>query len=211
MVHSKPFRSIAAAAVTVGVLFGATSCGTPQTLQPYTQAEGVNYDAPMSGQQVPLKIRNLLIVSKQKGQGMLSGAVVATEDTKLTKVEGQTTNASGAPGAPIAPVTADVALKANEMTVLTEGKAIQLSSADLTPGLTARLTLTFEKGGPVQITVPVVDGQKADYKTLAPAGAGGASGSASPATGSASPAAGQTPVAGQTPAAPGAPAPTPTS
>lgn len=205
MVHSKPFRSIAATVVTVGVLFGASSCASPQTLQPYTQAEGVNYDAPMAGQQVPLKVRNLMVVAKPGGQGFISGAVISTEANKLTGVEAQALDASGAPGAPIPPATANVEMKPNQLVVLTEGSPIQLNSPDLKPGLTARLKLTFEKGAPAEVVVPIVDGEKEDYKTMEPMQGGGG--------GESSPSAEATPApAGEaTPAAPGAepPAPTP--
>ena len=54
------------------------ACGTDaQTLRPYTPAEGVNVDVgdPSDAQSV-VHVRNLLIISKAPGSGVLSASLV---------------------------------------------------------------------------------------------------------------------------------------
>lgn len=191
MVKRKSPRILVASALATLVV-GLASCGTPQTLQPYTPAEGVNADVPAKGANadsgaVPLKVRNLMIVAQPgSNQGVLSGAIVAPKDRadQLQRVTGITFNAENQRGQQIQPVQANLDLPAGQMVVLTSGPTLQVSSPDLTPGLIAELTLTFAQSEAQVIRVPIVDATKPDYASMAPgAGGGAATPAATPAPG----------------------------
>ncbi|WP_460770634.1 hypothetical protein [Mariniluteicoccus flavus] len=164
---SKPTRTVAAAVLSIGLALGATACSTPQTLIPYTPAEGVNIDV-KRGTDVPLKVRNLLIMTKQKGQGTLVGAIVSQQPDTLTSVNGRLITVKGEPGGTLGPAQANVEIRANELVNLLDQPAISLNATDLVPGQTADLVLTFKTAGPVTLRVPVIDGTQEDYKTASP-------------------------------------------
>lgn len=206
MVKRHSPRILAASALAVLVV-GLSGCGTPQTLIPYTPAEGVNADAPRLGgpvdtarTEVPLKLRNLAIVSEPgSNRGFLSGALAAPNDRsdELVSVSGRTFTVDNTPGQAIAPVNANLELPAGRMVILTQVEPIQLSAAELTPGLVAELTLTFRDSEAQTLQVPIVDASKPDYATVTP----GPGGEATPAPAEAP---GGAPAA--TPGANGAPA-----
>ena len=70
----------------LGLLLVGGACGTDaQTLRPYTPAEGVNVDVgdPADAQNV-VHVRNLLIISKAPGSGILSASLVTDGRDELT-------------------------------------------------------------------------------------------------------------------------------
>ncbi|WP_040158579.1 hypothetical protein [Nigerium massiliense] len=177
---SRRFRMIGAAALAAGSLL-LGGCGfSAQTLQSYTPAHGVNLD------QGFLKVRNLLIIAKDGGQGVLSGSIVSQREAdRLTGITGHAITASDAPGSQLTISQAAVPLPAGQMVVLAgdNGPQIRVSGSDLKPGLTAQLTLTFASGVTEEATVPVMSADDPIYATAVPSGP--ASSSASP-SGSAS-------------------------
>lgn len=197
-------RGVAALALTGALAGGLAGCGAPQTLQPYTPAAGVNTDIGPEGA-TPLKVRNLLVISREPGQGFLSGAIVSPTDQvvpegivtrrvpvpadALVGVSGAALAPNDAPEGQFAPVQTNVTLPPGQLVVLTDQQPIQLTAPGLTPGLLADVTLTFRSGATTTLRVPVVDGNLPDYRTVTPG----------PPAGSASPSAGATPAAGATP------------
>lgn len=175
MVKRQSPRILAASALAALVV-GLSACGTPQTLIPYTPAEGVNIDAPRLGataedNEVPLKVRNLTIVSERgSNSGYLSGAIIApnTRDDELVSVEGQTLTADNTPGPAIPAVTPGLELPAGRMVILTEQEPITVTSSELTPGLIAEITLTFADSEAQTLRVPIIDSSKPDYATVTP-------------------------------------------
>lgn len=154
--------------VGLALLVAATcllaACGMRvQTNLPYTPADGVNFDI---GQ---VAVRNLLITSKQPGEGYLSATLVAKEADALQAVAGTAIKPDGSDGAPItASLSAPVPLEAGEEVVLTDQAVIVLRSADLRAGLTASLTLRFQRAGETTVRVPVMDGNLPEYATITP-------------------------------------------
>ncbi|MDO5500246.1 MAG: hypothetical protein Q4F67_11275, partial [Propionibacteriaceae bacterium] len=185
MVKRRSPRIFAASALAALVV-GLSACGTPQTLVPYTPAEGVNAETlriggpvdPSRGE-VPLKVRNLLIVSQPgSNSGFLSGAIAAPENRadQLVNVEGQVIGADGREGEAIQPISANLELPQNQLVVLTDGAPLQVQAPELTPGLVAQLTLNFRDSEPVEIQVPIVDASKSAYEGLQPGGGEGEQG-----------------------------------
>ncbi|WP_432558568.1 hypothetical protein [Granulicoccus sp. GXG6511] len=214
MVKRRSPRILAASALAALVV-GLSACGTPQTLVPYTPAEGVNADAqrmgaPAGANEVPLKIRTLSIISEEgSSNGFLNGAIIAPmdRDDQLVSVEGRAFTSDNTPGAPIAPASTNLELPAGKMVVLSQGEPVELSSPDLKPGLVAELTLTFRDSEPQTLMVPVIDSSKADYATVTPgpAAGGDATPAATPGAPDAQPAEGQPAEGEPAPAAPATP------
>src|SRR3712207_4267109 len=67
-------RGLAGLLAVLGLLLAVGGCGTDaQTLKPYTPAEGVNLDVGNSYDlERVVHVRNLMIISKQPGSGVLS-------------------------------------------------------------------------------------------------------------------------------------------
>lgn len=173
MVKPKSPRAIAAAALAALVV-GLSSCAAPQTLLPYTPANGVNIDAPRQGaadaSEVPLKVRNLVVIAESDANvGLVSAAIIAPEgrDDRLISVEGRTFDQANQPTGRIAPVQANIDLPGGEMVILTEGQQVQLAG-DLTPGLLVELKLTFQNSQEQVVQVPIMDGMGPDYKSVRP-------------------------------------------
>ena len=171
---------MAAAALT---LTGLSGCATPQTLMPYTPAEGVNTQLD-AGQGSAIKVRNLMVISKTPGQGFLSGAILApaevypgnggAKDSQpapedvLTSVQGTALTPAGAAAAPLSPVQTNLTLPPGRLVVLTDQPAIRLNSPDLKAGLLCELTLSFRSGAKTTMRVPVVDGLSGDLINVQP-------------------------------------------
>lgn len=178
-----------AAALAAGALsLSLASCGfEAQTLQPYTPAEGVNLTVGSEDPEGPgVKLRNILIIANPvTGEGILSAAIVAGKGDKLVAVTGQMLDPDGEAAAGTGELKFDlgdpVELPGRTLVVLTDGRAIAVTGAPLKPGFTAELDLVFDKAGVATVTVPVVNGDKADYVTVSPSPAESAPGaSASP-------------------------------
>ena len=166
------FKGAAALLLAVGLLLVTAACGTDaQTLQPYTPAEGVNLDVGDPADQTKVvHVRNLLIISKAPGQGVLSATIVTDGRDQLTRVTGNAIKVDGTPGAPFTARLANTVSFANgAQIVLTDGAPIAVNSPDLAAGLSANVTLQFRNAGEATAVVPVVDGNEPQYATISPA------------------------------------------
>ena len=115
-------------------------------------------------------VRNLLIISKAPGQGIVSASLVTDGRDELSGITGVPIKVDGSDGAPFTATLSNTVSFANGAhVVLTDSAPITVSSPDLAAGLTARLTLTFAKAGEVTVVVPVVDGNEPQYATHQPA------------------------------------------
>jgi hypothetical protein len=163
---SMPVRLVAALLMALTVVV-ATGCGMDQqTLRPYTPAEGINLDV---GGERGVKVRNLMILSRTEGQGVLSGTLVATDRNQLTAVTGKAIKSDGSDGAPLnASIPASITLEPGVLVVLTAGAPISMQSPDLQAGLVAEVTLDFDPAGPATVRVPVVDANEPPYSTVTP-------------------------------------------
>lgn len=171
-------RALAAVLGIVGLLL-VSGCGKgAQTLRPYTPAEGVNFDVGTDADAAVVHVRNLLIISREEGSGILSASIVTTTTDSLTAISGRAIKSDGSPGAPFtATLPTPIALNPNAQVVLTaRTPLLTVTSADLAPGLTADVTMEFAKAGSQTVQVTVVDGNVPPYESISPS----ASGSATP-------------------------------
>ena len=164
-------RSAAAALVALGLLLITAACGTDaQTLQPYTPAEGINVDVgdPADFSQV-VHVRNLLIISRTEGQGIVSATIVTDDRDELTALSGVPIKVDGTEGAPFtATLSQTVSLGNGAQIVLTDRPLITVTSPDLVAGRSSSVTMQFEKAGEVTVLVPIVDGNEPQYATISP-------------------------------------------
>lgn len=171
-------RAGVAGLLALGLSLGASSCGfNVGTLQPYDAGEGVNTNA---GGYEGVDVRNLMILVDQGGKAFLSATLVAKNGDDLTAVYGQAISPQGtsAGSFTVAIPGNKLAVPAQEALVLTDGPALTVSGVTLRPGLTANISMTFAKAGNVSIVAPIVDGTKADYRSISPSPAPSASPSA---------------------------------
>jgi hypothetical protein len=157
-------RRSLAALLALGLVLVISACGlNVQTNKPYTPADGVNLDAGS------VKIRNLMILSRAAGEGFVSASLTSDSRDALTGVSGNPIKADGTEGAAFtATVSNPVALGNGVLAILTERPLITVKSADLRPGLTAKLVLQFTTAGEVTVLVPVVDANVPAYATISP-------------------------------------------
>ena len=174
------FRTALAAAALVAVL-PAAACGmNAQTLKPYTPAEGVNFD--VGDQTVPdsvIHVRNLLIISRSPGSGIVSASLVTSGRDTLVGVSGVPYKADSSKGTAFtATQSGPVLLTNNAQVVLTDiSPFITITNASgLAAGLDADVTLQFGKAGSITQRTTVVDGNLPPYADITPS----ASPSASP-------------------------------
>ncbi|MFT3876864.1 MAG: hypothetical protein QM708_10650 [Propioniciclava sp.] len=185
-------RAVRALIAGVGATLVLTGCGFDmQTLQPYTPAHGVNIDVKTDDNNRQLKVRNLLVISDTKGQGVLSASMTSPVTDRLVSVSGTPFKADNSAGTPLTVTQgAAVELKADQIAVLTNpAPVIKVSSPDLRPGLTVDLTLTFASGRTAHAVAPVMSYDDPIYTTVSPA----------PASASATPARTATPTPTATP------------
>jgi len=160
-------------------LVGLVACGfNAQTNQPYTPADGTNADIGESG---ILKVRNLVVVSREEGQGIVSASIVANEEDTLDSVTVAPFKADGtdAPAA-TASLPTPMRLTPGSLTILTNGPLLTVEASDLTAGLDALVTMQFEKAGAVNLRAPVVDGTLEPWSSISATPSAGASESPSP-------------------------------
>jgi hypothetical protein len=154
----------------LGLLLGLGACGTDaQTLKPYTPAEGVNLDVgnPTDYEEV-VHVRKLLIISREPGSGILSASIVTDGRDQLTEVSGFAIKSDGTQGAPLTVKLTNTVSIANRAQVVLTDSPISVESADLVPGLTASITLTFANAGEATVIAPVVDGKAGHYASISP-------------------------------------------
>jgi hypothetical protein len=166
-------RSAAALVVLLGMLVGFTACGMDaQTLRPYTPSEGVNLDVGDNPDlDLVVHVRNLMVISKEPGSGVVSASMVTDGSDELTAVSGVPLKTDGTEGTPYtARVSSPVALKSRVQVVLTDlRQPISVQSPDLEAGLTTQITLSFRKAGEVTVLTTVVDGNVPQYASISPA------------------------------------------
>jgi hypothetical protein len=148
----------------LGLTLTAAACGmNVQTLNPYTPAEGVNFD--VGG----VNLRNVMVLSRTEGEGFLSASLTASEADSLVSVTGTAMKSDGSEGAPLTvTLPAPIEIPPGGLVVLTDGPLIEVTSADLQSGLVAKLVLTFSKAGEVTTNAPVVDAEQPAYATISP-------------------------------------------
>ncbi len=163
-------RGLAGLLAVLGLMLAVGGCGTDaQTLKPYTPAEGVNFDVGNSYDlDSVVHVRNLLIISKQPGSGVLSASLVTDGRDQLTDITGFAIKSDGSRGAPLRVNLTNTVSIANRAQVVLTDSPISVESADLAPGLTASITLTFANAGEATVIAPVVDGNEGQYTSISP-------------------------------------------
>ena len=91
---------VAAAAAVLLALVPVAACGrNAQTLRPYTPAEGVNFDVgDMAVPDSVIHVRNLLVISRSAGTGIVSATMVTSGGSLAAKVCQIYTAATGVGG-----------------------------------------------------------------------------------------------------------------
>lgn len=165
--HRVP-RAVAAMLLALGLVGLLGGCGFgAQTLQPYNPAEGTNADVGPDGQ---LKVRNLVVISRAKGQGIVSTSLVGNAPDRLTAITVAPVKLDGtqAPGV-AAQLGSPIELGGGSFLVLTDRQPlVTVQAPDLQAGLDAVVTLQFANAGPVTLRTPVVDGTAEPWSTISP-------------------------------------------
>jgi hypothetical protein len=159
---------VAAGLLSVVLLSMAAACGFDvQTNRPYTPAQGVNYNVGTP----PVQVRNLMVLSREDGQGFVSATLAATDQDSLTSVAGVPIKPDYTPGEPFTvSLGGPVALPIRAIVGLTNRKPlITVASPDLQLGGEAELTLTFATAGAFKTRVPIVNADEEPYATISPA------------------------------------------
>ncbi len=143
-----------------------------QTTKPYTPAEGVNFDVgDLSVPDSVIHVRNLLVISRSPGDGILSGSLVTSGRDTLVGVSGVPYKADSSKGTAFtATQSGPVLLTNNAQVVLTDMTPfITITGATgLAAGLDADVTLQFGKAGSVTMRTTVVDGTLPPYSEITP-------------------------------------------
>lgn len=164
-------RRVARAAAVVVLALGPVAltagCGfDAQTNQPYTPADGTNLDVGTDG---ALKVRNLVVVSRAKGEGFISASLIGNAEDQMTGVSVAPTKVDGTQGSAVTASPAQpLQLGGGSLVVLTNLPLLTVQSPDLVAGLSATVTLQFTKAGPVTLNAPVVDGTQGQWATISP-------------------------------------------
>jgi hypothetical protein len=161
-------RQIAAGLLlAIGLTALVAGCGfNAATNMPYTPSDGTNIDIGEGG---ALKIRNLVIISRTKGEGVISATLIGNTDDQLTTVAVTPSKADGSAGAAVTTSPAPpLQLGGGNLIVLTNVAPLTLRSPDLIAGLAASVTMTFAKAGPVTLNCPVVDGSVPPWSQITP-------------------------------------------
>jgi hypothetical protein len=173
-------RALAALLLSFGLVGLAAGCGmNAQLLQPYNPADGTNKDI---GEDGTLKVRNLVVVSRAKGEGILSATFVSNAAEQLTgaTVAPHTLQGTTGPAVPVT-IAPPIELAPGSLVVLTNQQPLlTVSAPDLEAGSAATVVMQFEKAGAVTLECPVVDGTQAPWSTISPSPAASGAGSASP-------------------------------
>lgn len=169
------------AAVAVAAVLPAGACGFgAQTFKPYTPSEGVNFDVgDPQDPSVVVHVRNLLIISRSPGTGIVSGTIVTAGNDTLSAVSGVPYLADGSKGGAFtASIPQPITLTRDAQVVLTNQQPfVTITGASgLQAGLDADVTVQFAKAGTYSTRTTVVDGNLPPYTGISPS----ASPSASP-------------------------------
>ena len=116
-----------------------------------------------------VNVRNLLIIGKAPGQGVVSASLVTDDRDELTAFTGVPIKLDGSNGEPFtADLSQTVSFGNGAQIVLTDRPLIIVTSPDLVPGRSVNVTLQFKNAGEVTLLVPVVDGSEPQYATISP-------------------------------------------
>jgi hypothetical protein len=179
--HARPGRVRAALAVAaLTALLPTAACGIRQTSKPYNPADGVNFD--VGNQDVPesvVHVRNMLIISRSPGTGILSASIVTRGQDALVGVSGVPYRANGSKGGAFtANLSGPIMVANNSLVVLTSTQPyVSITGASgLQAGIDADVTVQFGRAGSHTTRTTVVDGNLPPYDQISPS----ASPSASP-------------------------------
>jgi hypothetical protein len=165
-------RALAALLLSFPVVGLVAGCGmNAQLLKPYTPGDGTNSD--VGGENGTLKVRNLVVISRAKGEGIVSATIVSNAADRLTGATVAPQTLEGTTGAPV-PVTlaAPVQLGEGSLVVLTNQQPlITVRAPDLEAGSSATVVMQFAEAGTVTLNCPVVDGTQAPWSTISPSAA----------------------------------------
>jgi hypothetical protein len=166
----------ALAAAALAAVLPAAACGqNAQTMRPYTPAEGINFDVgDLTKPESVIHVRNLLVISRSPGEGIISGSLSMLSKDSLTGVSGVPYKADSSKGSPFtATVSTPVALANNSQVVLTDiDPFITVTGASgLAAGLDTDLTLQFATAGSITMRTTVVDGNLSPYNEISPSAA----------------------------------------
>ena len=164
-------RAGLAVLVLAGLLL-VSACGFgAQTLKPYTPSEGVNFDVgnPTDLDQV-VHVRNLLVIVRSPGSGIVSASMVTAGNDSLTGISGAAYKVDGTKGSPFtASLSSPVRLTSNALVVLTDqSPLITVKNPDLVAGLDTEITVQFAQAGSYTTRATVVDGNFAPYNSISP-------------------------------------------
>lgn len=164
-------RALVAWLLSCSLVGLVAACGfNAETNQPYTPSDGTNADI---GDDGALKVRNLVIISRADGQGIVSASVIANAEDQLTGVTVAPFTADGTDGPPAAAeLAAPLQLGGGSLTILTQGPLITVQAPELTAGLDALVTMQFANAGSVPLRAPVVDGTLQPWSTITPTPSG---------------------------------------
>lgn len=167
-------RALVAWLLSCSLVGLVAACGfNAATNQPYTPSDGTNADIGTDG---TLKVRNLVIISRADGQGIVSASVIANAEDQLTGVTVAPFLADGTDGPPAAAgLAAPLQLGGGSLTILTQGPLITVQAPELTAGLDALVIMQFANAGSVPLRAPVVDGTLEPWSTITPVPGGSAS------------------------------------
>lgn len=161
-------RALVAWLLSCSLVGLVAACGfNAQTNQPYTPSDGTNADIGPDGE---LKIRNLVIISRVEGQGIVSASLIGNAEDQLTGVTVAPVKADGTDAEAVAAMLpAPLQLGNGSLTILTDGPLITVQAPELTAGLDALVTMQFANAGSVPMRAPVVDGTLEPWSTITPA------------------------------------------
>lgn len=151
-------RALAATAVAASLLLGTTGCGIfveSATLKPYAASDGVNIDV---GE---LKLRNVLVITDESGDGSLIGTIVNDADMAQS-VNVELRNNDGSNG--ILP-----AFPGNTILGVKDSTAVLFVGAGLEAGQYIDVYVQYGSYDGVLATVPVLDGTDPIYAPFTPA------------------------------------------
>lgn len=157
------FRRGAAALVAAGLAATMlTACGQePKVLTSYTPAAGVD------AHNDTVKVSNLVLVDGD-GAARVSASVVASRTDEITGISAQPLSATNDnQGSAVQAPAVAVSLEQGTPTNITDA-GVELTSADLKPGLLASVTLTFKNSEPITVRTPIVSSVNPDFSSAAP-------------------------------------------
>jgi hypothetical protein len=160
-----PFAKVTAGlAACATITLGLTGCGFDEgTLDVISPGQGVNTDA---GQ---VAIRNIVLVATAEHTARITGVLSSPVADRLVAVSGHPHTSQGTAGAAFTVAGPPLALSANTLLDLTDGRTgVMVSSPDLVSGYSADVTFTFASGASGTVIAPVFDTQVKDYSSVTP-------------------------------------------